>query len=1115
MNVFLNSLRLSQFFLCVFLLWSTCVIDAAEPDTQLASERDQAKIDFFEKRIRPVLVQQCYKCHSSKAQADGKLKGGLLLDSRSGLVSGGDSGPAIVVGNAADSLLVEAIRYSEDSLQMPPTGKLPAEVIADFEKWITTGAADPRDKSPAKNARAEIDWDHAREHWSIKRPKRHDPPMVKDVDWPRRRIDSFVLARMESAGLKPSPAASRRTMMRRACFDLLGLPPTPAQNQQFMSDESPAAYERLIDRLLDSPHYGERWARHWLDVARYAEDNTNMGPHNGPYPHAWRYRDWVVNALIEDVPYNDFIVRQLATDLLPDTGPEDHAALGFQGLAPSYHKEVALAKVVLENRYADEWEDRVDAIGRGLLGLTLACARCHDHKYDAVTVEDYYAVAGVFASSRQTTRPIITDEEIAKTQSVRDRVASIQSDVARWEKQIKELPKEIAALETSLKQHDKKSTSEDRPVDPISTEKETTVANVDADVDDNDSEFDPDKVRQRVDEATKQIEEAKRAVAAAKPEIMRLKKTPGFEIPVANALTEEQVRVEEITAEKMKIVYYANKPRDLNVFVRGDARRLGVVVHRGFLQLLSDGERVSFQKGSGRLELAREIVSSENPLTARVMVNRVWLHHFGTGLVNTPSNFGVSGSRPSHPSLLDDLAVRFMTQGWSLKWLHRQIMLSATYRQSTLGLALVDGTNSTLATRTAIDPDNRLLSHFNRRRLDAESFRDAVLACSGLLDPKLGGPSGDVDSIDFKRRTLYATVSRHKLSDTLQTFDFPDPAIHCAQRVETTTPLQQMFVLNSPFMRQAAVALAARVKQASGESVHERVRFSYRLLFAREPSDSEIQTAELFLRADPAETDTITESVTHGDAEAAEFTGSRVVARVKGLGDDYTLEAWIRNALAHNVRPVTGYFFSRGSELPQDDHGDHFGIGGTYGDSPGRLMFYSGVPHRQLVAGKTQLQVDQWYFVAVVRKGKSISIYLNGQAKPDAAGTANRGFKTGVEQIFIGGRRDNFANFNGQIRDVAIYNRALDGKQIAEHFNAYVQSANLDSQTDYTEAVIKSAPLGYWRLLSDPTNQSRATDLSGHSNHGRYEGRSEGKRVSRWERYVHALLSSNEFIYVD
>lgn len=1073
-------------------------VQAAEPET---AGSDPAAFDFFEKKIRPVLIEQCYECHSAQAKADGKLKGGLLLDSRQAAQTGGDSGPSVVPRKLDESLLIEAIRYDEDSYQMPPAGKLPDEVIADFEKWISMGAADPRDAPSSATPRKEIDWDLARQHWSLQPPKQHDAPDVKDAEWIQKPVDAFILAKQEVAGLTHAERASRHSLVRRACFDLTGLPPTIEQLDEFLSDDAPDAFAKLVDRLLDSPSYGERWARHWLDVARYSEDNTNMGPHNGPYPHAWRYRDWVVQALNDDVPYDEFIVRQLATDFLPETGSEDHAALGFQGLAPSYHKEVALAKLVLENRYADEWEDRVDAIGRGLLGLTLACARCHDHKYDPVTVEDYYSLASIFASCRQTTRPVISDEEIAKTQPVRDKVKKLEEQIAEWAKQVKELPKEIAELEKKIKEHSA-----------------ATAAGTDqAAASDNASpkKFDPEQAQQRIAEAKELIEKAKAGTKETKAEIAELKKTPGFEIPVANALTEEQVRVEEITKEKMKIVYYPNKPRDLNIFIRGDAGRLGKPVQRGFLRILSPENDEPYTDGSGRLQLARAITSRDNPLTARVIVNRVWMHHFGVGLVDSPSNFGITGSTPSHPKLLDDLAVRFMENGWSLKWLHREIMLSSTYQQSSVPAS------TSAALLKSVDPDNRLLSHFNRQRLSAEAFRDSVLAVSEQLDPEVGGPSGDADKADFKRRTIYAGVSRHKLSDTLQTFDFPDPAIHCAKRSDTTTPLQQMFVLNSPFMREQAIALADRVERSNSETVDQKVQFAHRLLFSRDASAAELAIARAFLPEDSS-TSSSAAPLSDADAAAPTFSGKRVRADIAKLGDDYSVELWIRNTLPNSSRPVTGYFFSRGAEQPATDHGDHFGISGTSGGQPGRLLFYNGAANKQSVQGAEVLKINHWYHVAMVRSGETVSVYLNGDLKRGASGTSKLGYKSGVGLVFVGGRRDNFANFIGQVQEVAVFDHSLTSDEIAAHYSASnmidaeSESGRLKSHADYANAILKSKPIAYWPLRTDSPTVAQASDGSQNSHHGVYEERAGSTTLqTRWSRYAHALLSSNEFLYID
>lgn len=1054
-------------------------LSAADP------QPNQEGLDFFEKKIRPVLIQHCYECHSGDAK---NLKGSLLLDSKQGTLKGGDSGTALVPGKPVESLLLETMRYGEDTYQMPPKGKLSAEIIADFEKWIALGAPDPRNETSAKTAKAEIDFVKAREFWSFQPPQSYPAPAVKRKDWPLNRIDPFILAAQEAKGFTPASAADKQTLIRRAYFDLIGLPPTPQEVTQFVKDTSPQAYGRLIDGLLQSPHYGERWGRHWLDVARYAEDNTNMGPHNGPFPHAYRYRDWVIQALNDDMPYDEFIIRQLATDFLPETGPEDYPALGYMGLGPSYHKEVALSQVTLENRYADDWEDRVDSLCRGLLGLTMACARCHDHKYDPLTVEDYYGIAGVFASVRQTTRPIIPDAEIAKTQPARDKADKLTKSNTDLTAKIKSLNKRNAVLKKQIKLAGKtefaliaprpdlkKQTTINFPIAPVELKQNTTL-----------------------------IAAHNKTIKGNKAKIAEIKKaTPGFDLPVADALTEEQIRVEEITEDRMKIVYYPNKPRDLNVFIRGNAGNLGKVVPRRFVQVLEGEKAEPFKNGSGRLELARRIASRENPLTARVMVNRVWQHHFGEGLVDTPSNFGKTGSLPSHPELLDDLTVWFMDQGWSIKKLHRLIMLSATYQQ-TSNVVLSEA-------QKKLDPNNRLLSYFNRRRLEAEVYRDALLAAGNNLDATQAGPSGDIDDPTFQRRGIYATVSRHKLSMFLQSYDFPDPAIHAARRSKTTTPLQQLFVLNSPFVRQQAQQLAKRL---DGESSEKRVDGVYRLLFSREPTPQEMQIGLRFLEGGG--------SMMGEPSPSAEqiptFAGKRMKANVKELGDRYSVELWVKNQMPNDKRIITGYFFSRGKDSAAKAAGDHLGIAGKYRpNKAGRLFFYNGDQQRESFFGNTVIQPGTWNHVVFIRDQQQIQVYLNGNSKPEIMGEAKPGYDSGISEVIIAGRNDNFSNFQGQLGAVALFDRALTLQEVQKHF----QSAKLEkdklSHAEYVASILESDPLSCWPLRTDNPNLSQAVDITDNKNNGIYEGRQDidPKTLTPWQRYCQALLCSNEMMFVD
>lgn len=689
---------------------------------------DTERAAFFEAKIRPVLIEHCYECHSSDAE---KIGGELLLDSRDGLQRGGESGAALEVGNADGSLIMEALRY--ESYEMPPTKKLPDRVIADFAHWINDGAYDPRDESSRPSGlhatKSAIDFEAGREFWAFQNPLDHTLPDVGLTNWPKRDVDYFVLSKLESQGLHPHGEADRRTLIRRLTFDLTGLPPTPDEVEAFLADEEPGAYTRVVERLLSSPQMGARWARLWLDVARYAEDQAHIVGNDKSlfYPNAWKYRDWLIDALNSDMPYDQFIRLQLAADLVGEEGQDHLVALGFLGLGPKYYRRNAPEVM------ADEWEDRVDTVTRGLQGITVACARCHDHKYDPITTRDYYALAGVFASTAMHNRPF----------------------------------------------DDWQPTEEKKKPDPINT--------------------------------------------------LHILKD--------------------------------HEPRDLKVHIRGDAFNEGELVPRRYLEVLSRDE-ISLQEGSGRLPLANAIASPNNPLTARVIVNRIWREYFGRGLVATPSNFGKLGQRPTHPELLDDLAVRFMNSGWSLKWLHREIVLSATYRQSSdVSQAVIDA-----------DPENRLLGRQTRRRLSVEMWRDAMLSVSGRLNEQVGGESLDVQDLQSLRRSVYAKVSRLELDSMLQLFDFPDPNVHSAVRSQTTTPLQKLFTLNSPFVVRRADELAGRILSSdvsvaerrtaehlasandSGASgsrssvvTQARIRRVYELLFARDASQVELALGEQFV----------------------------------------------------------------------------------------------------------------------------------------------------------------------------------------------------------------------------------------------------------------------------
>ena len=722
-------------------------------ETPVAIRTEQQETDrFFESKVRPLLARRCYQCHSVKA---GKVKGELAFDRAARFRAGGARGPLFVPGKPDESLLIQAVRYADDDLQMPPSQKLPTAEIETLSQWIRRGAVIP--DSPGEQAPS-----NPRDFWSFQAPHRCALPNVHQASWPRQRIDWFILRELETRGLKPSVAADRRTFIRRVTFDLIGLPPTRAEVTAFVNDSGRQAHDRLIDRLLASPHYGERWGRHWLDLARYTDTTASWLQSTG---QAWLYRDWVVRSFNADRRYDDFVKQQIAADLMPGGDVRDIAALGFIGLSPTYWKELRLAPDVIKVVVAEEWEERIDAFARTFLGLTVACARCHDHKFDPITMQDYYALAGVFANTKLADRPLLPAAEAERVVLARAKVAALNAQIAKLKKT---KPAEAAELQKQV-----------------------------------------DRIRES---------------------------TPHFSAPMTHAVEEASIHVLADGPDATRVEYRPGEMLDLPVFERGDPTTPGEVAPRRFLAILSDSESRPFSHGSGRAELAESLFREGVPLTARVIVNRVWRHHFGRGLVATPSNFGLQGERPTHPELLDDLTARFVESRWSLKWLHREILLSETYRQSSQ-----HDPNS-----SRIDPENHALWRMNRRRLDIESWRDAALAASRELDLRIGGAPTDLNDVHNRRRTIYGQIGRRDLNGMLTLYDFPEPTAHSPGRDLTTTPLQQLFVLNSPFFERRSQILA---DSAGDATVEADVRRLYGQLLQRAPTEAEVELARLYLQA--------------------------------------------------------------------------------------------------------------------------------------------------------------------------------------------------------------------------------------------------------------------------
>lgn len=727
--------------------------------------------EYFERKIRPLLSEHCYECHSEQAKT---LHGGLRLDSSEGMATGGDSGTLLVEGKPEESLLIEAILY--EGMEMPPKGRLDEADIAELTQWVRRGAHVPPTADQVQRANTSIDFEAGRQFWSFQ-PVREQPlPEVADAKWPQTRVDSFILAAMQREGLTPAPRADRATLMRRLSFALTGLPPNPERLADFVNDDSAEAYDQLVDELLESPLYGEKWGRWWLDLARYTDSTASWLPQTA---QAYLYRDWVVKALNDDMPYDEFIHRQLATDLMPQTGADDLPALGFISLSPAYWKELQLPSELIKVIVADEWEERVDAVSRTFLGLTVACARCHDHKFDPISADDYYGLAGIFASTRHKERPLISDEAYAPVLAAKEQVATLEEQVAKLKMQ--------------------------QPVP-----------------------------QDQVDELAAKIEDLKTS-------------TPFYDTPMANALAEESMYVMRAgeTPDQGTRLEYRPGPRDLPSFIRGNPNRPGPIIPRRFLTVLSDGQPKPYVNGSGRLELAQSMTTEAQGLTARVLVNRVWLAHFNQGMVATPSDFGQQGDRPSHPELLDDLAARFIKNDWSIKRLHREILRSATWQQS----------STTELDANHPDPENQWLSHANRRRLSFEEWRDAMLVVSGELNPIAGGPAAALDTATNHRRTLYASIDRQDISPTLMIHDFPDANQHSPMRTATVTPLQGLFAINGPLLQEQAQGLVARLHQPPLEDDSSRIRQAYLWLFSRAPTARELQLGLAYLTSPQAAED--------------------------------------------------------------------------------------------------------------------------------------------------------------------------------------------------------------------------------------------------------------------
>ena len=778
---------------------------------------------WFAQKVLPILKARCFECHSH----GGKMKGGLALDSRSGWQTGGDNGPAMVPGKPEQSLLIKAVRYHDPDFEMPPSGRLPAEEIAVLEQWVKQGAPDPR-QSQASLAKAGIDLEAGRRFWAFRPVNDPAPPAVKHRQWPRDALDHFILAAQEQAGIEPGPDANRETWLRRVSLDLTGLPPSEDELLAYLADRSPQADERVVDRLLGAKAYGERWARHWLDLTGYAD---MMGTSNSVYAEqSWRYRDYLIAAFNQDKPFDRFVREQIAGDLMPFEKPEERAenltATGFLMVG-----DVEIVNPDKERMRADHIDSQMIKIGQAFLGMTLGCARCHDHKFDPIGVEDYYAMAGTLHSSPSTHKipfgvwsqlnSLPLPETATQLAARRQREAAQQAQIAAWKAELGQLKAEQATLEKQLAALPAPSPKAGSAlVTASSAQQQREIATP---KDKAKPEPGPRaELTQRRDEVAAQIKQ--RAEAIAHAEFF------SDQTPRAFAMQD------------------GPRPADMPILVRGNPYAPSRVVPRGALRVASWAPFPAIAAGqSGRLQLAQWLADKQNPLTARVSVNRIWQKLFGSGLVPSVDYFGSRGERPTHPDLLDHLASRFMQGGWSQKALLRALVLSRSYRLSA----------ANVAASMQRDPQNKLFWRMNRQRLDAEALRDALLAVSGELARSSGGPALVLEDpqncgglarsginppsyrharprpIQAVERTIYLPVMRLGFAgpDRLRAvFDFVDPAMIAGERPQTTVPTQSLFLLGNEMMRQRAQALAKLLLSSEADDETRLQRLWHRAL---------------------------------------------------------------------------------------------------------------------------------------------------------------------------------------------------------------------------------------------------------------------------------------------
>jgi len=1054
------------------------ILMATQP--AFAAEPAKEGLTFYEQKVQPILAAHCYKCHS---HATGKDKGGLVVDSLASMLAGGDTGPSIVPGDPAKSLLIKASLHTDEDLKMPPDKKMPQADLEVLTTWVKMGAPAPAGK-PGR-AKGKITAED-RAWWAFQPVRAQTPPTPANAAWSKTEIDRFILAKLEQEKLKPSPEADRRTLIRRLYFDLIGLPPSTVEVEAFIADKSPEAYAKLVDMLLASPHYGEHWARHWLDLARYAEsDGFRLDEYR---PTAFRYRDYVIKAFNEDKPYDRFIREQIAGDELDPDSPDALAATAFLR-----HTMYEYNQRDVRTQWADFLNDLTDTTGEVFLGLGFGCARCHDHKFDPILQKDYYRLQAYFAPYL----PI--DDAVLATPKQK---AEFTAKQAKWEAATSEIRKKIEALEAPYRKkvaHSAIIKFTDDLQDMINkpAAQRTAAEHQLAELAYRQVTYEFGRMEKGMkDEHKLELAALKRSLA----EFDSLKPEP---LPTGLSVTDAKTVAPPVTIPKKA----DQTPIEPGILTLLDEKPMDIPAPPA-------GARTTGR----RTALANWIARPDNPLTTRVIVNRLWQYHFGRGLVGTASDFGRLGEKPSHPELLDWLATRFVQEGWSIKSMHRLILNSAVYKQSAIAAASSESLRK--------DPENHLLWRGSTRRLDAEQVRDAILFATGDLDKTHGGPS-----VDFTkpRRTIYTRATRNTRDSLLDVFDLPEGFTSTAQRNVTTTPTQALLLFNAQSFIQRAKSMASRLEKEAKTDA-DRIQLAFRLAYGREPTTAEVSSALSFLREQTQRINPQTggkagfysEKMPYREGRAALLQPSgqqnRLVAgpMKEFPADTFTVEAFVvlRSLYETGQVRVIASQWAGGASKIADRGGWSFGVTSrksAYKPQTLVLQLWDGKGGYEPLFSGLHIALNKPYFVAVTvnlkdTSEKGIVFYAKDLSNDDEPMQSNdvehklNRMERPASSLAIGGfETDKSPSWDGLIDDVRVSKAVLRNEQLL-----------------LTSEGVNDHTVGFWPFEARP---SPYHDATGHGHDIHMEGSKQAGPTSPSMAalidFCHAILNSNEFLYVD